>query len=232
MKKTLLASAVLLAMSSTAFAAGTFVVNQDLALGESQQWEATEYHSDPDIRYNVGVLFNSTITGQGDVTLVNKTGGVGLGLGVGKNTITANSVHIDVKSQGITGYGQNTITAKEIIVEAAGTAVYDPTDGGSVFVKLGGFDTLRLSSESSQAVMNVGDGMKIEGNEGSTAVFTSEKNWALCQYMGGDLDISAGEIDIQGPGAIYMVLGNLNLTADKIKINGLVSSVEGYTNNL
>ena len=237
MKKSLLATAVFLAISSSSMAdsnPGAYVVNQELAAGQSQQWESTKLYSDVDIRWNVGVLLNSTITGQGDVTLINKTDGNGLGLGLGTNSITANLVHIDVSGQGISGYGKNSITAKNIVIEAGGVALMNPyPEGTNGFIKLNGFDTATIVSQTSQAITNVGNsGVQIIGNEDSKATLKSQQGWAVYQYMGGDIDVSAGEINIEGPGAIYMYYGDLNLTAEKISIKGQVQATDGCESNI
>lgn len=207
MKKTLIATAILIAFSANASVidlenplTGKVEATGDTTYVNSKMdWYCSDYEGSPVIvngefdakGYSVEfvsdgddshanpVVYNAKLVGQGgNLTLTNKTG---YGLYIGKTDITGfSTVTIDSKKTAISGYGEHNIDASKIIINADEYGIFTSGDA-SGNIRLSGIKELQITANS-YAIQNASEeksSISIQGDASSVINLTSAERTAI-----------------------------------------------------
>lgn len=159
-----------------------------------------------------GVISNAEILGNGNIFLEGR-----IGLGIGTNSITANSITLNTGTVGISGYTKKTtLEANDIDIKSNWFGIQFQGDGnGKIEIK--NFENLSIYARDvdgiQQAYNTTESNLFISGKDTGTLNIIAGRN--AIRHLYGNNTIQAGKIILNSVGeGIYVEEGTLNLNGN------------------
>lgn len=159
-----------------------------------------------------GVISNAEILGNGNIFLEGR-----IGLGIGTNSITANSITLNTGTVGISGYTKKTtLEANNIDIKSNWFGIQFQGDGnGKIEIK--NFENLSIYAREvdgiQQAYNTTESNLSISGKDNGTLSIVAGRN--AVRHLFGNNTIQAGKIVLNSvEEGIYVEEGTLNLNGD------------------
>lgn len=234
MKKTLLAGAVVLALSSVAMAQDIEGVQTE-TIADNKPIENTTLNLKDNAEYTVtgvtnqfGLLKNSPVKGENATLILNAngTGNINAALGDGGSNINVNRVNISSQERAIYSSdlgSDHYIDANYVsITSERKDAIY--TDGHNV--KIIGKESINIKNSSDSCISN--NGVGLVSLQGKTVSFDFGSKNAIENIESGTTKILANEIVIDGNGSSLETIGAVMATAGAVELvaeNSILVSV-------
>ena len=224
MKKTLLAGAVVLALSSVAMAQdiegvktetiadNTPIANTTLNLKDNAEYTVTG------VTNQFGLLNNSPVKGENATLILNAKGNGNINAALGDGGSNINVNRVDISSQEWAIYSSNLgsdhyIDANYVsITSGKKDAIY--TDGHNVNII--GKESINIKSSSDSGISN--NGVGLVSLQGKTVSFVFGSKNAIENINSGKTKISANEIVIDGNGSSLEERGAVMATAGAVEL--------------